>query len=152
MLGDPAVGKTSLVRRFVNDMFDDKYLETVGAKPTKKVLQVKGNRLTMMVWDIAGHSYSLHPNYYSGAKGALMVCDLTRRSTLQSLDTWQSALKNKSGDVPVKVLANKSDIFDWNFEPEELGEKGFDWLKTSAKTGEKVEEAFQKLAEEMLDA
>jgi len=151
MLGDPAVGKTSLVKKFVDNMFDDKYLSTLGAKPVKKVITVNGDKLTLMIWDIAGQSYNLHPTYYSGAKGALMVCDLTRKKTADSLIPWYSALYNKVGDVPVKVLANKSDLSDSKFNIGYVEKMGYDTMMSSAKTGENVEKAFQDLAEMMIN-
>jgi small GTP-binding protein len=150
MLGDPMVGKTSLVNRFVKNVFDDKYLSTIGTKPSKKVMKFGRDKLNMMIWDIAGHSYNLHPQYYVGSKGALMVCDLTRRSTLDSLLTWNSSLSNTVGEVPTVVLANKCDVSNCDFEVAEIEKLGFTAMKTSAKTGENVEEAFQSLGEAML--
>ncbi len=149
MLGNPGVGKTSLVRKFVHDMFDDKYLSTLGAKPTKKLIKVGDDNLTMMIWDLAGQNFNLHPAYYAGAKGALLVCDLTRRDTAEALVNWYSALIERAGDIPVRVLANKSDL-DGEFDIERLEEMGFKSMKTSAKFGDNVELAFQELAEVML--
>ena len=150
MLGNPGVGKTSLVRKFVHDMFDDKYLSTLGAKPTKKLIKVGDDNLTMMIWDLAGQNFNLHPAYYGGAKGALLVCDLTRKDTAEALVNWYSALIERAGDIPIVVLANKSDL-DGELDIERLEEMGFNSMKTSAKTGENVELAFQELAEMMLN-
>ena len=88
MLGDPAVGKTSLVHKYVNDMFDDSYLSTIGAKPVKKVIERGEDVIILIIWDIAGHNYNLHPAYYLGAKGALVVCDMTRLSTVDTIQSW----------------------------------------------------------------
>ena len=150
MLGDPAVGKTSLVARFIKDMFDDKYLSTLGAKPSKKTLSVQGDDLTLMVWDIAGHVHNLHPIYYTGAKGALLVCDITRQGTMESLGEWHSSLTDKVGDTPIVTLINKTDLSDWDFKPEELATPGIETFMTSAKTGENVNLAFEKLSELMI--
>ena len=147
MLGDPAVGKTSLVHKFVNNMFDEKYLSTIGARPVKKEVQVNGNTVILIIWDIAGHNFNMHPAYYTGAKGALLVCDVTRRKTADSLPNWIAALKNKAGDVPVRVLANKSDLGEKEFDPLYVEDMGFDTMITSAKTGENVDKAFRELAE-----
>ncbi len=148
MLGDPAVGKTSLVRRFVDDMFDDKYISTVGAKPSKKVVEIENDEITLMVWDIAGHSLvPLHPGYYAGAKGALIVCDLTRRQTLNAVTWWHSLLHKWAGDIPTKILANKSDLDDREFELEDIKHEKMNPQLTSAKSGENVDEAFHELAE-----
>ena len=150
MLGNPGVGKTSLVRKFVHDMFDDKYLSTLGAKPTKKLIKVGDDNLTMMIWDLAGQNFNLHPAYYAGAKGALLICDLTRKDTAEALLNWHSALIARAGDIPVRVLANKSDL-DGEFDIEYIEAMGFKCMKTSAKTGDNVEQAFQELARVMLN-
>jgi small GTP-binding protein len=151
LLGDPAVGKTSLVRKFVFDMFGDKYLSTLGAKPTKKVIQLGEHNITLIIWDIAGQSYSLHPTYYSGAKGALLVCDLTRRRTAESLLSWHTSLKAKVGRIPVRVLANKDDLPNQEYDDNIIRQIGFEPLRTSAKTGANVDRAFQELTELMIN-
>ena len=150
MLGDPGVGKTSLVRKYVDNMFDDKYLSTLGAKPTKKLMKVNDDNLIMMIWDLAGQNFNLHPAYYAGAKGALLVCDLSRKETSESLLNWHSALGARAGDIPIRVLANKADL-EGEFDIPDLEKMGFKSMKTSAKTGDNVDLAFQELAEMMLN-
>jgi small GTP-binding protein len=87
LLGDGAVGKTSLVRRFVFDVFDDKYLMSFGTKVVKKEIKVGDTELDMMIWDILGQRTKdvLHAAYYRGATGALAVCDFTRPDTMKNL-------------------------------------------------------------------
>jgi small GTP-binding protein len=150
MLGDPMVGKTSLVQRFVKDMFDERYLSTIGAKPSKKVVKCGPHTVTLMIWDLAGHSYGLHSGFYAGAKGALLVCDITRRDTMNSLISWYSALAKEVGEVPAITLVNKSDLTEHEFGLDEVDSLGFPAMLTSAKTGTNVEDAFSKLAEEIL--
>ncbi len=150
MLGNPAVGKTSLVRKYVDNMFDDKYLSTIGAKPVNKKLKIGDDTVVLMIWDLAGQTFALHPAYYSGAKGALLVCDMTRKETADSLEEWKSTLFSKAGEVPVIVLGNKSDLPNHEFGPADLEAKGFDTLSTSAKTGDNVEKAFTTLAERII--
>jgi len=145
MLGNPAVGKTSLVRKYVDNMFDEKYLSTIGAHPTKKEIVLGGDKIILMIWDLAGQNFALHSAYYSGAAGALLVCDFTRKETADSLLTWRSALLAKFKDIPILVLANKADLPNHEFELEDLKMKGFDVMSTSAKTGENVEKAFAQL-------
>jgi small GTP-binding protein len=157
LLGDGGVGKTSLVRRFVFSEFQDKYLETIGAKVTKKVIQVKRRdnepvKLTMMLHDIAGQVKfeSVHRLYYQGAAGALIVCDLTRNETLLNVRRWVESLRAAAGEVPVILLANKADLADRR----EFGEDAIDRITTrmgapfyltSAKSGQNVEEAFHEI-------
>jgi small GTP-binding protein len=163
LLGDPSVGKTCLIRRYVYDVFDDKYISTIGAKVTKKVMTLKSQKisadiiLTLMIWDIGGQEYfgTLHPTYYEGADGALLVCDITRDSTLINIPRWVSALFRITGEVPVVLLGNKIDLV----EQAAIDERNLadiakklccNYLFTSAKTGQNVENAFLELSKILL--
>jgi small GTP-binding protein len=117
LLGDAAVGKTSLVRRFVFDRFDDEYIATIGTKTTAKAIQYDTGKglinLNLQIWDILGQKgYSrLHHSSFKGTNGVIMVADITRRETLQSLDKyWIPKTKYLTGNVPFIILANKSDL------------------------------------------
>lgn len=157
LLGDGAVGKTSLVRRFVFDVFDDKYLMSFGTKVCKKELKVKDVDLDLMIWDILGQKYqeALHAAYYRGAAGALAVCDFTRPETMKNLRTWLGSFRSVVGDMPVLLLGNKSDL-EKRFELSDLQEfgksVGCDVLETSAKTGLNVEVAFAALGGKLVEA
>ncbi len=157
LLGDGAVGKTSLVHRFVYDAFDDKYIMSFGTKVSKKTVDVGDTRADLMIWDILGQKAheSLHGAYYRGAAGALAVCDFTRRPTLDSISSWVSGFRSVVGETPVVVLANKSDL-PKTFSPEDVrvlsSTFGAEFLETSAKTGENVEEAFSRLTAKILEA
>lgn len=156
LLGDGGVGKTSLIRRYVLDVFKDEYIQTFGTKVTKKVLDIGENRLTLMIWDILGqNSYpSLHEAYYRGSQGALLVSDLTREETVISLPRWRDSLYAVTGEIPVVPVANKSDL-EWQVSDRtirEIEEKlGEPFTISSAKTGEGVNEAFKKIAEYILE-
>ncbi len=157
MLGDPAVGKTSLIRKYVLDKFDDRYLMTVGTKVTKKVMNIdsfpdRSIRLTLMIWDILGQKKyrKLHSTFYKLAKGALVICDITREETLESIPGWIKGLYRVTGEIPTVICANKIDLEDqYEFTPDEArafgDELGHKVFLTSAKTGENVEDAFQQL-------
>src|SRR5512137_2984989 len=99
LLGDYAVGKTSLVRRFVYNLFEDKYLSTIGVKVSRKVVAVpRGDEvveLVVMLWDLAGSEEfdSVRASYLRGASGALLVCDITQRSTLASLPDYAAQIR-----------------------------------------------------------
>ena len=117
LLGDFAVGKTSLVRRFVYNLFEDKYLSTIGVKVSRKVLAVPRGaemvELTMILWDLAGSEEfdSVRVSYLRGAAGALAVCDMTRGSTLKSINQCAFELRSVSPRAPLILVANKSDLF-----------------------------------------
>jgi small GTP-binding protein len=154
MLGDSAVGKSSLIRRFVFNEFDEKYITTIGTNVSKKDLNVVINKqenelqnyeVTLAIWDIIGqrdfHSFNL--NYFRAANGGLVVCDITRRETLENLDMWASSFRNNIGQVPLVFLVNKYDLSENGaFDEEEIN--------TSAMTGENVESAFHTLGELMV--
>lgn len=158
MLGEPAVGKTSLIRRFVYDVFDDKYIETIGAKVTKKTMRIKylptGQtfQLRMMIWDIAGHGALdfVKPSYYRDAEGALIVCDLTRKLTLNKVPAWVDSLFSVTQRVPLIILGNKADLTnEHQFGPKDLTEMTAKFeapfLLSSAKDGRHVEDAFKAM-------
>lgn len=110
LLGDGAVGKTSLVRRFVEQKFDESYKMTIGVNVKKK--EIDELNLTMMIWDIYGQKLNrdLHSTNYSGADGAILVCDLTRYETFESLDGWIDEVFSVTGKIPFVVFGNKNDL------------------------------------------
>ena len=153
MIGAYAVGKTSLVRRFVSASFDERYQTTVGVTLEKKTLQVDGKDVMLMIWDIEGEDdfAKIRQSHLRGASGFFLVADGCRRATLDvALD-----LKRRMGDAaPLILLINKEDRRpEWEIDPEEierLERDGWTVLLTSAKTGARVEEAFLSLARQML--
>jgi small GTP-binding protein len=163
LIGDGAVGKTSLVRKFVMDKFDDKYITTIGTKITKKDLRFNTPAgetvLTLMIWDILGQKgyTGIQASSYKGAEGAMIVCDLTRKETLTStLEYWIPELRKVTGEIPMVFVGNKCDLIDSRQISEaELestaGKFGCRSYVASAKTGENVESIFKVLGEGVLD-
>ncbi len=161
LVGDKAVGKTSLIRRYVLDVFDDRYLLTLGAKVTKKVEEVDLPErslkalLELNVWDIMGQvgfRELAKEAYFHGARGILAVVDLTRRSSLDGIGDWIRAVQDVTGPVPLVLLANKHDLpKQAAITPAEVEgaarKLGCTSYLTSAKTGENVEAAFRKLSD-----
>lgn len=157
LLGDGAVGKTSLIRRFVVDKFDDKYILTIGSKITAKSIQIEKSektfQMSLQIWDILGQKgYSkLHKSTFRGTDGVILVSDITRKNTLQSLKNyWIPEVHNLVGTIPFVILANKSDLLgNAAFDEEELREIAmiFDapYYFTSAKYGDNVLNAFQSI-------
>lgn len=152
MLGSFGVGKTSLVRRFVESIFSDTYLTTVGVKIDKKTVHAGGQDLTLILWDVAGEDDStpLRMTYVRGAAGYLLVVDGTRPETLEVASSIQARVAAEIGPLPFVLLLNKADLQEsWELLPpavEALGSTASATLRTSAKTGAGVEEAFQALA------
>jgi small GTP-binding protein len=151
MLGATGVGKTSLVSRFVLSMFSDTYLTTIGVKVDKKTLSVDGEDITLMLWDIYGEDefQTVRTSYLRGAAGYILVADGTRQRTLDTARELQSKAMAAVGNVPFVLVLNKSDLAgEWRVDDRALwkmAEDGWTLVKTSAKTGAGVEEAFLKL-------
>ena len=156
MVGTFAVGKTSLVRQFVESVYSEKYHTTVGVKVDKKIVTVGENEVTLVLWDIEGAEtgLELRQSYLRGAAGYLLVADGTRPDTVASAVALQARAEATVGKVPFILLLNKVDLEQhWRVDPEELDRlKASKWLMTttSAKTGQGVENAFATLAQKMM--
>ena len=156
MLGGFAVGKTSLVARYVTSLFSDKYLTTVGVKIDKKQVAVDGRDVTLMLWDIYGQDdfQSVQASQLRGMAGYLLVVDGTRRATLETARQLQEMATAAVGPMPFILLLNKADLAaEWDIDEQaffKLAEQGWRVIRTSAKTGEGVEAAFEALARAML--
>ena len=156
MLGLLSVGKTSLVEQYVNSLFSDKYLTTVGVKISKKNVNVNGSDVSLVLWDMEGQDEytDLSMLYLRGVMGFFVVADITR------LDTFEAALKIREivlavlgKDIPNMLLLNKSDLPGWevdNDHVEKAQASGIKILRTSARMGIAINEAFETLARDML--
>jgi small GTP-binding protein len=155
MLGGFGVGKTSLVSQFVSSLFSDTYLTTVGVKIDKKTLALDSGEMTLMLWDIYGQDafQTVRDSYLRGASGYLLVADGTRHATLDTATALQHQAESVIGRVPFVLLLNKADLdSEWQVDERalvKLVDRGWPVLKTSAKTGDGVEDAFAKLARAM---
>ena len=153
LVGHFGVGKTSLVKRFIQEVFSEDYHTTIGVKVDKKVVKIDQSEVSLLIWDIAGEaSLDIIPDMYlTGAQGAILVFDFTREATYSSLPEQLSILKQKLNNVPIALVGNKNDLINDNqidniIEALNLGEI----LSTSAKTGEGVEHLFEILARKMI--
>ncbi len=155
MLGSFSVGKSSLLRRFVENMFDDQYHTTIGVKVDKKVVNVSGEDVTLVLWDIYGEDafQKMRMSYLRGMHGYVLVVDGTRRQTLDDALVLNGRVVAEIGKVPAVLALNKFDLADqWEIEPpqeEQLTAAGWAIEHTSAKTGDAVDRAFSHLAQLM---
>jgi small GTP-binding protein len=163
-VGDGGVGKTSLIGRYVFNIFDDKYLATIGTKISRKSMILdypeKDLRIRMdaLIWDIMGQKAFrrlLRGAYFQGANGILGVCSLTDFDSLKSLNDWIDSIKEVVGEVPLVILANKNDLEDEiQLKIDEIEEMAASlnakFLFTSAKTGDNVGKAFTTIGREMI--
>jgi small GTP-binding protein len=158
MLGATGVGKTSLVSRFVLSVFSDKYLTTIGVKVDKKPVTVDGTEVTLLLWDIYGQDeyQTVRTSYLKGASGYLLVADGTRQLTVDTARELQKTAQGVVGPVPFVLVLNKADLSsEWRLDDKALykmAEDGWTIIKTSAKTGEGVEDAFLKLTRKVVAA
>jgi hypothetical protein len=158
MLGATGVGKTSLVSRFVSSIFSDSYLTTIGVKVDKKTITAEGNDVTLMLWDIYGEDefQTVRTSYLRGASGYLLVADGTRQGTLDTARELQKRSEAVIGRAPFVLALNKADLADeWRVDDRGLwrmAEEGWSIVRTSAKTGDGVEDAFLRLTKKVVNA
>ncbi|MBY8989438.1 MAG: GTP-binding protein [Candidatus Lokiarchaeota archaeon] len=158
IIGEPAVGKTSLVKKFITGKFSKDYRSSIGTNIyTKKVVLEDNKIVTLQLWDIAGQErwINMRHSYYSGAKGVIIVGDLNRKNTFDQIEKfWVQDINNYCSHVPIILLANKKDLLNKIEEQEiiSLGKriKTDLILFTSAKTGDNVELAFLKLSKQAI--
>ncbi len=157
LVGPQGVGKTSLVRRFIEKKFELNYLPSIGSNVMLKNLAVplpgqKGTAdVSLNIWDIASHDLftQMRPTFYTGAQGAFLVVDLTRPASFEEIINWRDELRQYTPDIPAILLANKCDLVpDIPESNKDIGKKvgGVKAVITSAKSGVNVDEAFQSLA------
>ncbi len=156
MVGAYGVGKTSLVARFVNSIFSEKYQTTVGVKVDKKVVQRPSGEVTLMLWDLAGEDAvtTVKPAHLKGASGYILVMDGLRRNTLTVAIDLQGRASAAAGNVPFMCVVNKADVREtWEIKQadlDDLAARGWTVIETSAKTGAAVEELFNTLTDRMM--
>ena len=166
LVGDFGVGKTSLIRRFVERQFSDQYLSTVGVKISRKSLELEGVKeqeklnLQLMIWDLEGHTKfkAIAPSYLQGASGAIIVADVTRQETLDRMIEHINLFLSVNPKGLIILALNKSDMFDeekiskllslYQFEDQP---RVLSTHSTSAKTGKDVDEIFHELSYKMVE-
>ncbi len=161
LCGDYMVGKTSLIKRFVEDKFQESYLATLGVEISKKSLELaETTDINFIIWDIAGQRTQMEAykrRFYSGANSAFIVLDRTREGNLKSIEYWYKDIKQAvRGNIPIVIVGNKSDLEDKivisEKEIKEITDKfGFHYILTSAKTGDNVNDAFLYIAYRFLE-
>lgn len=156
MLGSFAVGKTSLVQRYVNSIFSEKYQTTIGVKIDQKMVTLDNKDINLLLWDIHGEDdyQKVKPSYLIGASGCFIVIDGTRKASLDVACELCKMSKVTIPDASIIVLINKSDIKDeWDLDEDDmtrLNSEGYTVIETSAKLGQGVDEAFLELTRLML--
>ncbi|MEE9592045.1 MAG: Rab family GTPase [Thermoplasmata archaeon] len=157
-VGEEAVGKTSLIHRYIADKYEDDYIRTIGTLISKKTIEMEGTKgepavVDAVIWDIMGRRGFmdlLRDAYFYRANGVFAVLDTTRKATLEALHGWLEGVSNAVGKLPIVILANKDDLKkEANVTKKDIKAFAQDWdatpFITSAKTGKNVGEAFEEL-------
>lgn len=160
ILGPPAVGKTSLLNKFVKNEFKGDYTTTIGATFLTKEINISEkktntNSAQLSLWDVGGqHNFrDLRTTFYRGANGALIVFDLIREKTFNEIELWQTEMHDTlKKDIPFVLIGNKTDLIKTHGRNVKLNsakkfakDKNSHYIETSAKTGLNVEKAFREL-------
>lgn len=163
VIGDSAVGKTSLIKKFTQGSFQEDYIETIGAQLSDYEEELSGNKIKLFFWDIAGQDtfHFLRPAFYQGSRAAIIVYSLENSShgkkSLEHIDEWYNDLKSYCGEIPIILFGNKMDLVNVKKLKEKKVQKLIKKLnligyyKTSAKTGNGVIEAFHALIKELYE-
>ncbi len=157
MIGDFAVGKTSLIARYAHNQFSEKYQASIGVKiDTKELRLASGDAVKLVLWDIAGTDElnSVGQNYLKGAAGYILVVDGTRLATFGTAISLQKEVERRLGPTPFTLILNKLDLSNqWALNADAvqaLQARGWQLTHCSAKKGNGVEQAFQLLGERMV--
>ena len=157
IIGDASVGKTNILSKYLNNEFDENSKATIGVEFSLKTFEIDHNTVKAQIWDTAGQERyrSITNAYYKGARGALLVYDISRKITFENIDNWVADLKeNGESDMTTVLIGNKSDLEDERQVSKEEGELkakqyGMAFIETSAKNGNNIEKAFVDLVEEL---
>jgi small GTP-binding protein len=158
VIGDGAVGKTSLIARFAEKTFQAEYKPTLGTNIVIKELKIESNNVKLLLWDIAGQAKwrDVRHLYYKGAQGSILVFDVTRPGTFESIPAWYKDLIKFSGEIPRILLANKVDLTDIRKVSQDQAkatstELNAPYFETSAKDGTQVNDAFKQISKLILN-
>ncbi|MFX0002313.1 MAG: Rab family GTPase [Candidatus Hodarchaeota archaeon] len=161
VIGDGAVGKTSLIRKFTKGGFQEEYIQTIGAQFSKYIEEIEGDSCELFFWDIAGQDtfHFLRPAFYKATIAVIIVYSLEEndlgRESFKHISAWHNEIKKFCGDIPVVLFGNKVDLVDENTLDDDNALKFVEkheilgYYRTSAKTGQGVNNAFQKIIREL---
>ena len=157
VVGDGAVGKTTLTKKLITGKFQTKYKMTIGVDLSVKYLQIGQNKVKLQIWDTGGQERFKYvsPIYYRGALGALCCYDIAKKDSFENVPMWITNVENYCGNIPIVLVATKKDLEDFRVIKEEIGrnfaiEKGLLFFETSSKSGFNLKKPFFTLAKQMI--
>ena len=159
LIGDSGVGKTCIVFRFSDDVFNTSFISTIGIDFKIKTVEMKGKRIKLQIWDTAGQErfHTITTSYYRGAMGIMLVYAVNNSKSFDNISKWlRNIQEHANEDVEKVILGNKCDMEDKRVVPKELGEaiareNGLRFYETSAMTNLNINTAFMELVETILD-
>ena len=159
LLGNSDVGKSSLLLRFVDSLWNDAFVPTIGVDFKVKTLEINNKKVKMQIWDTAGQERfrTVVSTYFRGAHGILLLYDVTNKDSFKNLENWLIEIEKNSSDKVLKILVgNKCDLSDDREIQTEEGQafavrNGMEFMETSAKMNTNVSEAFETLGKLMID-
>jgi small GTP-binding protein len=163
LLGEATVGKTSLLRRYTENVFEEEYKQTLGTTFATKEVEVKTEDgsvrgVKLSIWDMGGQSTyrELRRQYMKGSSSAIIVFDVTKPESFMAMNNWFESFREVCPDAPIFICANKIDLVDKRMVPQEPGMMLRDWFQseyyeTSAKDGTKVTDVFERCAAVVLE-
>ncbi|MFX0040433.1 MAG: Rab family GTPase [Promethearchaeota archaeon] len=157
VIGDGAVGKTSLIKKYTQGSFQKDYIKTLGAQFSKYDEEIEGDNCKLFFWDIAGQREFdfMRPTFYKGSKAAIIVFSHTDEDSFNHIKDWHEDIKKYTGELPIILFGNKTDLVDEKDLDDETIDKlvkknnFLGYYKTSAKTGSGVYKAFQAIIKEL---
>ncbi|EQB61493.1 rab family gtpase [Vairimorpha apis BRL 01] len=146
ILGESNVGKTSIIRKYKTDEFQDSIMSTIGIDTVTKMININNQSVLLNIWDTAGQErfFSITKSYYRNADAILLVFDLSVENTFNTVDRWYNNIKNETENVPLFLIGNKKDLVSDTIE------KNMKFYYTSAKFGLNVEKIFEDMAKTLL--
>ncbi|CAD8091274.1 unnamed protein product [Paramecium sonneborni] len=157
LVGDPRVGKSNTLTRFAFDKFEDGHKITIGVEFAQKNISINGKEIKLAIWDTCGAEQyrALTKIYYQGAAGALLIFDITDRSSFDNLEKWIKDIEQNTQSIIIMLIANKVDLQDQRkVSKQEAAQFAFEhklaYLETSAKDGTGIQQAFEQLATEIV--
>ncbi len=159
LLGDVGVGKTSLIRRYVENVFDDSYLTTIGVKVSRKRVALAGQKdMLLMIWDVEGFNKPgvVSPNYFMGAAGAMVVCDLSRLESIENLESVIHGFRRINNKAGIILAGNKADLVGASHPgrhrfQEMARQLALPFFETSALNGQNVTACFETLCRKITE-
>jgi small GTP-binding protein len=158
IVGESGVGKTCMLLRFADNLFEEDFLSTIGVDFKVKEIVVDSKRVKLQIWDSAGQERfrNITSSYYRNCSGIIIVYDVTRRDSFDKVTDWISEVRRFVPTVPLIVVGNKCDREDRQVptaDGQGLAEKqGLIFLETSAKANTNIEEAFQEMSKKLIEA